>query len=143
MKKLILGGFLFLAGCGSGGSGNSAVNSTPVLDPPTILNLQISPQSATLNEGGTHVLVSGTVTITDPEFSNTRYLYVKSLDPNGNIIQSIKNILEGGGIVANTKAQIQINMPTTTRGNLSILVYLENPASALTSNFLTTPFPIN
>jgi hypothetical protein len=78
MKLLVLPLLLALiAGCGRGGGGSSQPQHAP-----TISNLQYTPQSATLNQDGGLINVTGTLDFNDID-GNLSTLTINIYDSNG------------------------------------------------------------
>lgn len=77
--------------CGGGGGGGNGNNGTA----PTISNLQYSPGTATLNQGGGTILLTGTLAFSDPDGDITTLRLTTEAGNLDNPIQGIGGVTSG------------------------------------------------
>jgi hypothetical protein len=138
MKKLsVLFLAAFLLGCGGGGDGGGGGH------PPAISNLQFSPASAMVDDGGGTVTISGSFDFTDSGGDLAR-MVLATYDANHNQIQSIPIPVSLPGVTAGTLFGSVI-VDTSAPGVFTFTVLLYdsagNASNSLEGTFSVTPDP--
>ncbi len=135
MKKLALALVAVLcAGCGGGGGGDNPGHA------PAITNLNYSPSSVQLNEGGGTVLVAGTADFTDSG-GDVASFTIETYDALGRLLSSTTTPVFGiegqtSGVVA-----VEVSVPTTVAGDYTFQVLLTDAAN-YPSNRLSGTFNV-
>ena len=122
-----------LTACGGGGGGGGGSSSATA---PGISNLQYSPNTATVGQGGGAVTVNGTVDFIDNE-GDVSTLIINSSDGTSTTVQ----ISGVDGITAGTIAVVAV-VDTSIAGNFPFTVYIRDK-TGLKSNELTGTFTVN
>lgn len=139
---LISGTYSVPSGACAGDSGTFSLQKTqpPVISnqPPVISNLQYSPQSADLNEGGGNITVTGTVNFSDEDGNVSSYILTIS-DSDGNVVDTLTDTISGAEGVTSGVLNLTVTVSTTTADNYSLSIYLTDSTWAQ-SNTLTGTF---
>ena len=126
---------MLFAGCGGGGGGGG--------HPPAISNLQFSPASAMVDDGGGTVTISGSFDFTDSGGDLAR-MVLATYDANHNQIQSIPIPVSLPGVTAGTLFGSVI-VDTSAPGVFTFTVLLYdsagNASNSLSGTFSVTPDP--
>jgi hypothetical protein len=138
MKKLsVLFLAAFLLGCGGGGDGGGGGH------PPAISNLQFSPTSAMVNDGGGTVTISGSFDFTDSGGDLAR-MVLTTYDDNHIQIESIPIPVSLPGVTAGTLfGTVIIDSSAPGVFTFTILLYdsAGNASNSLSGTFSVTPDP--
>ena len=118
-------------GCGGGGGGGSSENSAP-----SISNLTFSPVSALQGEGNGTIIVTGSLTFSDPG-GDVNALHLT--DSQG---ESITEVLSGFSGITSGTIQAQVTISTQTVGHYTFQVYVTD-SQGLDSNRLSGSFDVN
>jgi len=138
---LCMAALLGLAGCGGGGDGGGGVilvNSTP-----SISNLQYSPTSATLNQGGGSITINGTYDFID----NGADLAGGSVTVKAFDINNIQTVNTNTPITANVAGLTSGTLSgpatadTTVAGTFNFILYITD-SNGNKSNELTGTFTV-
>ena len=127
---------LVVAGCGSGGGSGGNTQGTA----PTIANLNYSPSSAQLNDGGGSAIVTGTIDFTDPDgdvFSFTIATFTSAGQPLSTTTTPIQSAAGStSGAIA-----VSVAVPTTTIANYTFQVFITD-AAGHASNQISGTFSV-
>jgi hypothetical protein len=133
---------IFAISCGGGGGGGGGTSPPPPpQNAPSISNLNYSPTSAFLNDGGGLVGVDVTFDFNDPN-GNISTVTISVFDMRGNQIDTIT--VPVLGVSGDTSGTIMgtIDADTTVSGLFSFQMYVSD-ATGLQSNILSGTFPIH
>ena len=138
MKLLVLPLLLALiAGCGGGGGGSSQPQHAP-----TISNLQYTPQSATLNQDGGLINVTGTLDFNDID-GNLSTLTINIYDSNGTpLAPPTTSQIQGASGVTSGTIGIVVAVNTTVAGSYSFGIHVTD-SIGLQSNVIMRTFIVS
>lgn len=127
---------ILCVGCGGGGGGGENPGNAP-----TITNLNYSPSSAQLNEGGGTVLVTGTIDFTDQD-GDVSSLTISTYNAAGQPIATTTSPVPGAIGKTSGAVAVSVSVPTTVAGSYTFQVFLTD-ATNHNSNHLSGTFSIN
>lgn len=117
--------------CGGGGGGSSHA--------PNISNLEFSPQSASLNQGGGTVAVTGFVDFID-DGGDVSSVTIKAWDSEGTLVTDMTILVSGSGATAGT-LQGLVSVDTTETGSYTVELFCTDSQGS-NSNSLSGTFDI-
>jgi hypothetical protein len=134
MRRFLLAGIVssLLVACGGGGGSDGGGTA------PTISNLNYSPMTAFINDGGGTVTVQGTINFADPDGDIASYV-LTIYDSNGSVVQTLSDPIPGIGGITEGIGHIFVSANTTVVDDYNVTVYLidsnDHPSNTLSGTF--------